>query len=250
MIRYYCSGFDPNNAFNYGLGKMFKDELENTKSIVYIPSTPEKLEKVKNKYIPNFRNYFNNVGINFEQEIILSFDTNKEEAKKAIQNASFILLMGGDPFKQKNLCEKLDIVDELKNYNGIMLGISAGAMVMSKYIIIIPCSEEYPNFHIEKGLNLDDISISPHNNTNNEEYPNILDVGDETYQKQDLIKVAKDYGEFYLLQNFQREDGFTDVSIIKSTNGIIEQYIENEGKIWLVSQDDVLNINNKKYKSI
>ena len=28
MTRYYCSGFDANNAFGYGLGKMFKQELQ------------------------------------------------------------------------------------------------------------------------------------------------------------------------------------------------------------------------------
>ena len=27
MIRYYCSGFDVNNAFGHGLGEMFKREL-------------------------------------------------------------------------------------------------------------------------------------------------------------------------------------------------------------------------------
>lgn len=28
MIRYYCSGFDTNNAFGHGLGVMFKQELK------------------------------------------------------------------------------------------------------------------------------------------------------------------------------------------------------------------------------
>ena len=31
MIRYYCSGFDINNAFGHGLGDMFKTELKDTK---------------------------------------------------------------------------------------------------------------------------------------------------------------------------------------------------------------------------
>lgn len=100
MIRYYCSGFNVNNAFGQGLGDMFKRELRDTKSILYIPGSLEKIEKSK-----------------------------------------------------------------------------------TKYIIITPCSEEYPNFHIEEGLNFDGISIYPNNNTSEETYPDTLVVGDETYQR-------------------------------------------------------------------
>ena len=60
MIRYYCSGFDMNNAFGHGLGEMFKSELKDTKSIVYIPGSSDKIEKVKTKYVPTFTNYFGN----------------------------------------------------------------------------------------------------------------------------------------------------------------------------------------------
>ena len=128
-----------------------------------------------------------------------------------------------------------------------MLGYSAGAMLMSKYIIITPCSEEYPNFHIEEGLNLDGISIYPHNNTTLEIYPDTLVVGDEIYQKEDLIKVAREYEAFYLLQDNYQENELTDVSIIKSSNDNIEFYYENNGKIWIV-EDDIKLIKRKKVK--
>ena len=237
MIRYYCSGFDINNAFEHGLGDMFKSELNDTKSIVYIPGNPDKIEKAKTKYVPVFTEYFKKVEIEFEQVNLITPELSHEEAEKMIRNASFIMLMGGDPFKQKDMCKDLDIINDLKQFKGVMLGFSAGAMLMSKYIIITPCSEEYPNFHIDKGLNLDNLSIYPHNNTSDEIYPDTLVVGDETYQKQDLIKVANEYGKFYLLQDFQREDGLFDVSIIKCCDGNIEYYTENNGKIWEVSNE-------------
>ena len=71
-----------------------------------------------------------------------------------------------------------------------MLGISAGAMLMSKYIATIPCSEEYPDFRIENGLNLDELSIFPHNNVSSVEYPDKLVSGCETYKKSDLITLS------------------------------------------------------------
>ena len=227
MIRYYCSGFDINDAFGHGLGEMFKEEIKNQKSIVYIPGSPEKIEKAKTKYIPVFTNHFKKVGINFEKTNLITPDLTVDEAKEMISNASFIMLMGGDPFKQKELCKNLGILEDLKNYNGVMVGFSAGAMLMSKFIIITPCSEEYPDFHIEGGLNLDELSIYPHNNTSEDKYPEILIAGDESYKKEDLLKVAKEYGSFYLLQ-----DNGIDISIIKSTDGNLEFYYENNGKIW------------------
>ena len=120
--------------------------------------------------------------------------------------------------------------------------------MMSKYIIITPCSEEYPDFHIEEGLNFDNISIYPHNNTSSEEYPDELVAGDELYKKSDLIKVASQYGKFYLLQDYQREDGLFDISIIKSNNGAIEYYTENDGKIWEVGDNIALVTAKKDYR--
>ena len=239
MIRYYCSGFDKDSAFSHGLGDMFLDELKDTKSIVYIPGSPDNLEKLNNKYLPAFTKYFKEVGITFDNVNVITPDFDKKKAKEIVKNASFVMLMGGDPYKQKELCEKLDLLNELKEYKGILLGVSAGAMLMSKYIIITPCSEEYPDFHIEKGLNLDNISIYPHNNTEKDEYPDVLVVDDETYQKEDLLKVAKEYGEFYLLQDNLRKNGKTDVSIIKLVDGKIEFYKENKGKIWNVKKDKI-----------
>lgn len=248
MTRYYCSGFDINNAFGHGLGDMFLSEFKDTKSIVYIPGSPEKIQKAREKYVPAFTEHFKNVGIQFDSSIIITPEMNNDEAQKAVKEASFVMLMGGDPFKQKEMCDKLGLLEVLKKYDGVMLGFSAGAMLMSKYIIITPCSEEYPDFHIEEGLNLDGISIYPHNNTNQEEYPDTLVVGDETYQKEDLLKVANEYGEYYLLQDCLREDGLTDVSIIKSTNGSLEFYTENDGKIWEVSNVVILLEKNKKLR--
>jgi len=244
MTRYYCSGFDINNAFGHGLGDMFLNELRDTKSVVYIPGGADKMQKVREKYVPAFTEHFKNAGIQFDNSIIIDPNMSQAEAQKAVRDASFIMLMGGDPFKQKELCEKLGLLEKLKKYDGVMLGFSAGAMLMSKYIIITPCSEEYPDFHIENGLDLDGISIYPHNNTNSEEYPDTLVVGDETYKKEDLIKVANQYGEYYLLQDYLREDGLTDVSLIKSTNGSIELYTENDGKIWSAKNNGIV-LNNK-----
>ncbi len=232
MVRYYCSGFDIENAFGHGIGDMLRREIKDTKCIAYIPGSLTKIEKAKNKYVPAFVEHFRKIGIIFDEVCILMPDMKKEEAKEIIKRADFVMLMGGDPFDQKILCEKLDIMQSLKEFKGVMMGFSAGAMLMSKHIIITPCSEEYPNFHIEDGLNLDGLSIYPHNNTEESIYPEVLDKGDEVYKKADLLTVAKTYGKFYLLQDIGKS-----ISYIKSVNGKIEFRSENNGRMWEVNND-------------
>lgn len=112
MIRYYCSDFDVNNAFENGLGEMFQKELRDTKSIAYIPGSPEKVEKARTKYVPIFTNHFKKVGIKFDEVNLITPDLTSNEAKKKITNASFVMLMGGNPFKQKKMCEQLGILEE------------------------------------------------------------------------------------------------------------------------------------------
>ena len=237
MIRYYCSGFDYNNPFGHGLGEMFKKELKDTGSIVFIVGNPKKEEKIikaKEEKVPSFIDHFKKVGIEFNNVHIITPYIDTLSAKKWVDNANFVMLMGGNPIDQMEMCVNLDIIDNLKTFKGIMLGYSAGAMLMSKYIIITPCSEEYPNFQIEEGLNFDNLSIYPHCNTPLKEFPKEVVVYDETYKRDDLIKVSKEYGEFYLLQDYEREDGLFDISIIKSIDGKVEYYRENDGKIWKV----------------
>ena len=52
-----------------------------------------------------------------------------------------------------------------------------------------------------------------------------------------------------MLQDYLREDGLTDVSIIKSTNGSLEFYIENDGRVWLVKSGEI-NLTNLTSKAI
>lgn len=247
-INYFCSGFDKDNAFWSELAERFKNELDDTKSIIYIPGSPNKVEKAKNKYVPAFTEHFRKIGIEFEEVHLLTPDMDPTLAQQIVEGASFIMLMGGDPYAQKQMCEEKGISPKIKNHSGILLGFSAGAMIMSKHIITVPCSEEYPDFHIEAGFNLSNISIYPHNNFSGEEYPEQVTAGNETTKRNDLIKVAKEYGDFYLLQD-NLENGLTNVSLIRTCDDKMEFITNNNGKIWRVTPNGIiLEKLNKSFK--
>ena len=237
-VYYYASGFNINNAFFSSLADRLKEDIKDYKSIVYIPAS-NNLEKTLNKYVPAFTEHFKKIGIEFENTHLLTFDTDKNEAKELIRNASFIMLLGGDPYIQKDLCQKLDIESELKEYKGIMLGMSAGAMYMSKNIIIVPCSNEYNEFHIEDGLNLTGISIYPHNNFIGTVFPKEIVNDEEITKSEDLIKVAKEYGEFYLLQDNYVNEEVTEVSLIRVSNNKEEIIKDNNGRVWLCTKEGI-----------
>lgn len=240
-INYYCSGFNTKKAFFSELEKRLKKDLSGTKRIVYIPgsNTPEKMERAFNKYIPAFIEHFKNIGIVFENVECITPEMDPELAKKLVMDSNMVMMMGGNPFLQKELYESKGLTTILKNYNGVIMGFSAGAMNMSKYIIITPCSNEYPDFDIRPALNLDELSIYPHNNFEGDVFPEYIDTGGEITRTSDLLKVAQQFGNFYCLQDHQLEDGMTNVSLIRCCGNDIEIIAENDGKVFEVSENSI-----------
>ena len=243
-INYYCSGFNLKKAFFPELEKALKSDLKATKSIVYVPGStaPEKISKALNKYIPAFTQHFKDIGIVFDYVDCITPEMEPELAKKLIVNSNMIMMLGGNPFLQKELYESKELVPVLKSYDGVIMGFSAGAMNMSKHIIITPCSEEYPDFDIRPALNLDGISIYPHSNFNGDIFPEYIDVGGKIARTSDLLKVAKQFDKFYCLQDHQLEDERTNVSLIRCCGNDMKIITENNGKVFEVSKDSVTDV--------
>ena len=250
-INYFCSGFDINNAFWNELANQLKADLKNTNRIVYIPgSTKEKkLEKAKSVYIPSFTEHFKKIGIEFANVECITPDMSVEDARKLVLDSDMVFLLGGNPFLQQELYNSKGLTELLKNYNGVIMGMSAGAMNMSKYIIITPSSEEYPDFDIRPGLNLSNISIYPHNNFEGTIFPEQVDLGGEITKSNDLIKVAREYGEFYCLQDYLDNMGKVQVSLIRTCGNDIKFFTNNDGKVWVASSNgfELVNMQNNNH---
>jgi len=251
-INYFCSGFDINNAFWEELACQLKVDLKSTKRIIYIPgSTKEKkLEKAISVYIPSFTEHFKKVGIEFNNVECITPDMREEEAQRLVLDSDMIFLLGGNPFLQQELYTSKGLTPLLQNYNGVIMGMSAGAMNMSKNIIITPCSEEYPDFDIRPGLNLSNISIYPHNNFEGTIFPEQVDLGGEITKSKDLIKAAYEYGNFYCLQDYLDDKGIVHVSLIRTCGDDIKLFTNNNGKAWEVSQEGFKLLNNQNIEEL
>ena len=130
MKKYYIlSGMDEENNYNfYGdIAEVFRKELKNFESIVYISAYPNDVEK--NKKLSKSEKFIN-IGINFKTSIVLDYSYTKEEARSILKENDLIFLYGGDPYQQMKFIEDYDIGKLLKDKTIITL--SAGSINICK----------------------------------------------------------------------------------------------------------------------
>ena len=70
-----------------------------------------------------------------------------------IQNADLLIFTGGMPEKAIARMQQLGIVDAVKNFNGVVMGASAGAMLQLETYHITP-DEDYDSYGVWHGLAL------------------------------------------------------------------------------------------------
>lgn len=150
---------DNENGFLDNLKKHFTDR----KCMVVISGNPKK----KHLSDPNkiTRESFLMSGIPFDEYIYVS-DENKHKIKEYIKKASVINLFGGHLPTANAFINELNLKELLKDFNGVIIGASGGAMNMANKVYCIP---EVEGEHIDKnfnriipGLALTNINIIPH----------------------------------------------------------------------------------------
>ncbi|MHB8372789.1 MAG: Type 1 glutamine amidotransferase-like domain-containing protein [Thermoplasmataceae archaeon] len=113
-----------NESLIKGVGK-----ISSTKRILIIPWTTESIEK-ETEYRNVFSRYFKDSGF-LDVLFLEKRDSNLEMAKK-ISSVDVIYLPGGDPDVLYLEVEKRSLQNNLRKFKGIIIGNSAGAIVLSK----------------------------------------------------------------------------------------------------------------------
>ena len=90
------------------------------------------------------------------------YNDNHEIAVKKIKQADLIYLTGGLPDKLFERLEEFNILSDLENFKGVMLGISAGAVVQFQTYHLSP-DRDYKKFNIYPGLKIiNDFGVEVH----------------------------------------------------------------------------------------
>ena len=235
MATYYlCSGFGMEHSFVNKFGEMLANDLKLCKSLVVIPCGGDKEET--EAHVGFVTQQLEEVGIGFERKIILSEDMSREEQRCNIKDADLIYLMGGYPFSQKTFLEENGLREYLQEYSGVVLGISAGAMNMSKYIIMVTDGATVDETREEEGLGLVDFSVFPHCAFSGDTFAESFYIGSDLVESQKLLMACKEKGDVYFLQNKTETDALK-ISFIRVKDGKKEFVSIYDGRVWKATED-------------
>ena len=172
MIRYLTSDFGnyekkdgqklthPIDNIN-GIVDQFKNDIKKFDKVVFVASDMNNPTEKVMGYANIFFDSLKMVGIEFANYLVL--DGSKiNEAKQYIDGADLVFLCGGDTYNQHVFFEAIYLKSLLENYQGVVVGQSAGALNMSSNVFNSPedMEESEPVFY--EGLGLVNINIEPH----------------------------------------------------------------------------------------
>ena len=135
-------------------------------SIVFVSSVPNNYERT-DEQVDRYTNTFSKIGIVFNSVFSLDGRNTMKEAKSIIKNSDIVFLMGGSPELQMKFINEYELVESIQSVK-IVIGVSAGSMNQGSRVVY---KDDFDNYVIKdyKGLNLTNINIFPHYDTNNQE---------------------------------------------------------------------------------
>ena len=94
---------------------------------------------------------------------LLHEDLSKSEMISMINDSDALYLIGGRPEKLLKIIEEKELASIIRNYPGLLIGYSAGALAFCRDCILTK-NEDYPETLVMEGLGLVDFSVEVHYN--------------------------------------------------------------------------------------
>ncbi|MCF0159862.1 MAG: Type 1 glutamine amidotransferase-like domain-containing protein [Bacteroidaceae bacterium] len=201
---------------------------------VYITSDPDN-KAFTDGFGYGMKDSLEEIGIHLRSFALLD-GQNDEKAEKLIKKSNLVILCGGHVPTQNQFFQRIHLKEIMKNYNGIVLGISAGSMNCADWVYAHPELDGEatdPNYQrFIRGLGLTKCQILPHFQ---EIKDNVLDG------KRIMEDIA--FHDSYGRRFFCLPDG----SYIFSRG---EGHEEIRGEAWVISEGKIAKIceNGKIYK--
>lgn len=202
--------------------------VKNTNRVVYIANDPKSIEENDIRVIPFFES-LDQTGLKFKEKILLD-KRNYKNYKEILSGANLLILSGGKCLCQNKFLRKIKLKKFLKNYNGLAIGISAGAMNLCKTVANFP--EELIDLKEPrwlKGLNLFDGIIIPHFDGENVKYQYECEEVDLIHDyvlpmanKKAFIGIPN--GSYILIDNEWQTEYYGDM--YKISKGKVEKFLK------------------------
>ena len=203
--------------------EVFKDKLDKNRKFIFIASSPDEYERNDNYSEVTFES-FKLDGFSFQENILIDHRYNGN-LKDEIESSDLIFLAGGHTPTEMAYFEEIGLRDILKNYNGIIIGQSAGAINLATTVV---CAPEYDGEigtdYVWKGLGKTNINVEPHF---------VLNVPEEDLKiREELLKLSVDYPIYAICDGSYIFDDGEEATIYGEAyyinNRIIEQLSKNK----------------------
>ena len=213
---------NPENGFVDNLRNSLPERIR----CLFVASSPDDPNSTE-RFGGNMADCFEEAGFTFTDFQILD-RRNQEDAQLLIWESDLIILAGGHVPTQNAFFHDIGLKELLANYQGVVLGISAGTMNAADRVYVQPeePGESVPEFpRFAEGLGITDINVLPHYQMVKDDY---LD-GRRLYED---ITFADSYGEcFYVFVDgtyLLVEDDRTTLygQAYRLSDGVMEQISE------------------------
>ena len=166
MINYLFSQIKKDTGFSDIQKEYLLKNIKSGMSIAFVSSVPNNYERT-DEQVDRYTNTFSKIGIVFNSVFSLDGRNTMKEAKSIIKNSDIVFLMGGSPELQMKFINEYELAESIQSTK-IVIGVSAGSMNQGNRIVY---KDDFDNYILKdyKGLNLTNINIFPHYDTNNQE---------------------------------------------------------------------------------
>lgn len=151
----FFSGF-PTHHFTEPIAAVLKEELSVRDSLVFISCYPDHYEQ-NDDDSHGMHAMFAERDMAFKSHCVIDARTTAEDALNLVREASCIFLMGGNATLQFQLLQDKGLLDEIRQSNAVILGVSAGGMNMGN-----PTVDIYETTTPYEGLGFANITIKAH----------------------------------------------------------------------------------------
>ena len=192
-----------------------KKYLKKKNSILFIASNKNDFEKI-DMYSKLLFESLKLSGITFEEYNVLDNRT-IDKTNEFVDKADLIFLSGGDTFMQNEFLKEIKLKELLENYNGIIIGQSAGSINMAKDVFNSPEQSEKSEPIYFEGLGLTKINVEPHWKMDT----SLFDEN-EKYQRKYILEESKKRDIYaicdggYILINEDNNEIYGEVYIIRN----------------------------------
>ena len=166
MAKYVLtSNFE--NGFPPEIAEMFGRLITERSRFAFVASEFKRMPEKTDKYFGIIVGMFADAGITFADARVVDGRLSPEQAQQTIEDADVVWLAGGDTLAQFGYFVEFGLVDALRGFDGVLIGMSAGSINMAKTAIITSDPPHTYELHIYEGIGCVDFSVEPHFEPNN-----------------------------------------------------------------------------------